>query len=242
MTKHPRSWQNPRAVCCSLVLALTLLCLDATAPRAQIVFNDPGFFAETVTTLPPYTPVGVAFAPDGRLFIWQKPGIVRIFKNGALLTTPFLDIQTKVNHYQDRGLLGLALDPNFASNGYVYLLYTLETSGNTNDSGPKTSQLTRVRANPNNPDVMLSGSEVVIIGGIPADGVTHTIGTVRFAPDGKLFVGSGDGAEYRTVSSLALRAQDLTSYNGKMLRINPDGSAPGDNPFDDGTNSIRSKV
>src|SRR6266851_4386103 len=106
----------------------------APAAQAQVSFADAGFFTETVTTLPPFTPVGVAFAPDGRLFIWQKNGAVRIFKNGQLLATPFLDISTKVNHYQDRGLLGLALDPNFATNRSVYLLYVLETGSDPNDT------------------------------------------------------------------------------------------------------------
>jgi glucose/arabinose dehydrogenase len=237
-------------VCCLVMLAA------APLVRAQS-FAEAGFVAETVATLPPYKPVGLAFAPDGRIFIWQEDGIVRIFKNGALLPTPFINLQPRVNTVNDRGLLGLALDPNFASNGYVYLLYTYEENHNPNSIGPKTSRLTRVTANPSNTDVALANSEVVILGSIgtapcsnypagsdciPSDSDSHTVGTLRFAPDGKLFVGIGDGASYAATDPLALRAQDLNSYAGKILRINRDGSAPGDNPFDDGTDSIRSKV
>lgn len=239
----------------SVFLSLLVLLIGAKV-HAQIVFNDPGFTTETVVTLPQYAPVGFRFAPDGRLFIWEKTGIVKIFKNGNLLPTPFLDFSTKVNRVNDRGMLGLALDPEFTNNGYVYLLYTYENTPNPDDPGAKTARLTRVKADPLNPDVMLANSEIVILGSIgtppcdnyptgsdciASDGNTHTIGTVEFAPDGKLFVSIGDGAP-PSLNSQALRAQDLYSYSGKILRIWPDGSAPGDNPFDDGTNSIRSKV
>ena len=230
----PRTWW-----CLAVVVGL-LLGTGAHA-RAQ-TFTDPQFVTELVATLDQFTPVGLAFAPDGRIFVWQKPGVVRIVKDGALLSAPFLDIQSRVNQCGDRGLLGLALDPAFPTNGFVYLFYTFESGTNPNDCNAKTSRLTRVTANPANLDVALPGSEVVIISGIPTDGDSHSVGMLRFAPDGKLFASHGDGASYSFADPLALRAQDLNSYNGKILRINPDGSAPGGNPFDDGTNSIRSKV
>ncbi|MGH7391483.1 MAG: PQQ-dependent sugar dehydrogenase, partial [Candidatus Rokuibacteriota bacterium] len=221
---------------------LVVVLLAAPALEAQMVFSDPGFVSETIAALPPFTPVGVAFVPDGRLFIWQKAGVVGVVKNGALLAAPFVDISAQTNQFGDRGLLGLALHPDFATNGFVYLLYTVEAGGDPNDGGPKTSRLSRVTADPANPDVALSGSEVVILDGIPSNSPSHSIGTVRFAPDGTMFVGSGDGAEFNFVDFLALRALDLDSLNGKILRINPDGTAPVDNPFYDGTNSNRSKV
>ena len=241
---------------CALAMFFLLLAGCVSAARAQ-TFVDSGFAAETIATLPVFKPTGLTFAPDGRIFIWQKDGIVRIFKNGALLPTPFIDLQPRVNTLGDRGLLGLTLDPNFQTNGYMYLLYTYEEGSNPNSNDPKTARLTRVRANPANTDVALAGSEVVILGSvgappcsnspvgadcIPSDADSHGIGTVRFAPDGKLLVGVGDGSSYSFADPLALRAQALNSFSGKILRINPDGSAPGDNPFDDGTNSVRSKV
>jgi glucose/arabinose dehydrogenase len=236
------------------VLIAYFVLLRLPVLRAQ-TYSDPGFTTETVTTVETFKPVGLAFASDGRIFIWEKDGFVRIYKNGAVLPTPFINISSKVNIAQDRGLLGLALDPNFATNGFVYLLYTFENQHTPTSTGARTSRLTRVTADPNNPDVALAGSEIVLLGKvgtppcpnngndcIPDDSISHTIGTLRFAPDGNLFVGNGDGSHFNFADQLALRAQDLNSYSGKILRIHRDGTAPLDNPFYDGTNSIRSKV
>jgi glucose/arabinose dehydrogenase/chitodextrinase len=217
-------------------------------------FNDSRFVSELVTSVAPFTPVGLDWSPDGRMFIWTKNGVVRVFKNGVLLPTPFINLSSQVNTFDDRGMWGLAFHPDFANNGYVYLSFTYENAGNPNSSDPRTSRLIRVTANPSNPDVALAGSQVIILGSIgtppcsqyaadadciPADGGSHTLGMVRFAPDGKMFVGIGDGSDG---DPLALRAQDIDSWAGKILRLNADGTAPGDNPFDDSTQSIRSKV
>ena len=161
-------------------------------PTAQAdTFSDPGFTAEVVATLPPFLPVGVTWASDGRLFIWQRNGVIRLYKNGQLLATPFLDISANVNTFNDRGLLGLALHPNFLANGSVYVIYVCEDGGNPNDSSPKVSRLSRFTADPQNPDVALATSETVLLT-IPNDFNQHAIGTLRFGADGKLFVGHGD--------------------------------------------------
>jgi glucose/arabinose dehydrogenase len=244
---HPRT---------KVLLFLSTFLLLTTLTHA-ITFNDPGFVSETVLTLPAFTIVGSTFAPDGRIFVWQREGIIRIYKNGQLLPTPFIDISDHVNISGDRGFLGVAVDPNIAQTGYVYMLYVYEHLGNPNDANPRTARLTRVTADPSNPDVALPGSETTIIGtlGIPPcsqyppgsdciadDSNTHTIGHVEIAPDGKLYVGSGDGASPNFADPTALRALDPESLNGKILRINPDGTAPIDNPFYDGSNSNTSKV
>jgi glucose/arabinose dehydrogenase len=243
-----------KAVVPLLGLLVTLL---GTAPGGAQTFSEPKFGVETVATLPPFTPVGIAWAPDGRMFLWTMQGVVRVVKNGQLLATPFVDISNRVNSAGDRGLLGLAFHPNFAENGWVYLLYSYEHAGNPNSTAARTSRLTRVTADPNNPDVALPNSEVVLLGTlgvppcsnygagadcIPADWDSHVIGTLRFASDGTLFVSNGDSASYNAPDALALRVLDLNSYAGKILRVNDDGTAPRGNPFDDGTNSIRSKV
>jgi glucose/arabinose dehydrogenase len=244
-------WRYARALAIGAALA-------ANAPAGAQQFVDQGFSVETIATLPAYQPLGITFAADGRAFIWQDNGLVRVFRPGTgLLPTPFIDLRGRVNTLNDRGLLGFALDPDFASNGYAYLLYVHESEGRADDRAARTSRLTRVRAATPTGDVADPASETVLLGsigaapcarypasadciGIEAD--SHAIGTVRFAPDGTLFVSSGDGAEYASIDALALRSQDLNSLNGKILRIRRDGTAPADNPFYDGTNSNRSKV
>ncbi len=238
-------------------LAVMLFVFMGQAVLSQ-TFTDTGFSTEVVVNVTKFQTVGFAFAPDGRIFVWEKPGIVKIVKNGAVLPTPFIDISTRVNEVGDRGLIGLALDPNFSTNGFVYLLYVYEPNGNAADTTPKTARLTRVQANPANLDVALPNSEVVLMGKIgtapcsssPAgadcmgsDASAHTVGTVKFGIDGKIYVGMGDGGDFNFADQLSFRAQDLNTYNGKILRINPDGTAPSDNPFFDGNvNSVKSKV
>ena len=248
---------STRLVVCYLVLAIHSVILTQLAHAVS--FSEPGFMAETVVTLAPFKPVGVTWAADGRMFIWQRDGIVRVYKNGQLLATPFLDIHTQVNAFNDRGFLGFTLDPNFAVNGYVYLLYTYEEAGNPNDAGAKTSRLVRMQASPPTSDVVNPGSTVVLLGSlgtppcsqypvgadcIPSDSDTHSVGMVRFGRDGKMYMSHGDGASASFADPLALRSQDLNQFSGKILRLNADGTAPTDtpNPFYDGSNSVQSKV
>lgn len=220
-------------------------------------FSDPGFSSKQVVA-GLTAPIGFKFAPDGRIFIWEKAGRVRIFKNGILLATPFVDIRDDVNRNTDRGLIGLELDPNFSTNGYVYLAYVFENQGDPVSDQPRTQRVTRVQADPANPDVALP-NETVILGKVtdpncdltldcsPNNHDTHTIDHLEFGPDSKLYVSIGDGAHYGTINGGPdpdrLRAQNLDALNGKILRINADGTGPSDNPFFDGNpNSNRSKV
>lgn len=226
-------------VCRVAVLAAVVF---ATPRLTAQTFSDPGFVSELVTTLPAYTPIGVAWSPDGRMFIWQKNGVVRVFKNSALLPTPFLDFSAKVNTFNDNGMWWLAFDPDFDHSGFIYITYVYEPNGNPNDPSPKVARLVRVTADPANPDVMLAGSEVSILDNLPNTSGTHSLGAIRFAPDGTMFVGNGDGASPSSVDLDAFGAQDLENVRGKIFRINPDGTAPADNPFYDGTDSVRSKV
>jgi glucose/arabinose dehydrogenase len=158
-------------------------------------------------------PVAAEYAPDGRLFIVEKQGRIRIFKDGSLLRKPFLTV--KVNAFYERGLLGLAFDPQFERNHYVYIYRT--TAG----SNPQ-NIVERYTANG---DVAVVSSRRVLLDGIRSDTGFHNAGCIRFGPDGKLYVAAGDGGLNQD------NAQDLGSLNGKILRINPDGSVPADNPF-----------
>src|SRR5262249_43331118 len=188
--------------------------------------------------------------PDGRILVVEKVGIVKVIKNGAVLPTPFVDLSGHVNDYWDRGLSAIALDPAFASNGRVYFFYPYEDNP-ADATGAKTARLTRVTASGD-----VAGAETVLLGSIsgagcaslnpqciPQDGFGHAADAIRFAPDGTMFLSLGDAASFDYVDDLALRAQDVNQYPGKILHVTTAGLGLASNPFYDGnTGSIRSRV
>ncbi len=163
------------------------------------------------------TGTGMAFAPDGRLFVAEQGGALRVIKpGGALNATPFTTVATTANG--ERGLLGVAFHPNFATNHYLYVYYTSAAGGAHN-------RISRLTADPANLDVMLAASESVLVELPNLSGATnHNGGAMHFGADGKLYVAVGENAN----GSLA---QSMTSVFGKILRLNDDGSIPADNPF-----------
>ena len=171
----------------------------------------PDSFAETrlATGL---DPTSLSFAPDGRLFLTEKSGQVRILKNGALLATPFL-ILSNINNANERGLQSIAFDPNFANNQYVYLFYTANTPTVHN-------RVSRFTANG---DVVVAGSETIIVDLENLSAGNHNGGGLFFK-DGYLFITTGENA-------VPNNAQSLNNRLGKVLRLNADGSIPTDNPF-----------
>jgi glucose/arabinose dehydrogenase len=159
------------------------------------------------------SPTAMAFAPDGRLFACLQTGQLRVIKNGALLATPFVSLT--VNSAGERGLLGVAFDPSFSSNHFVYLYYTTSTT-------PIHNRVSRFTANG---DVAVAGSETVILDLDNLSSATnHNGGAIHFGPDGKLYVAVGENAN-------GANSQTLNNRLGKMLRINSDGTIPSDNPF-----------
>lgn len=156
------------------------------------------------------------FAADGRIFVAERGGRVRVIKNGQLLPTPFLTVSVALNG--ERGLSGITLDPNFKTNGYVYIYYTRANE-------PIKNRLSRFTVSATNPDVADPNSEKILIDDIGSDSGIHNGGALHFGKDGKLYVAVGDGGSFRA------NAQILTNLSGKILRINPDGTIPNDNPF-----------
>jgi glucose/arabinose dehydrogenase len=153
----------------------------------------------------------MAFAPDGRLFVTERAGRVRIVQDGRLLPEPALTL-TDLHTNGESGVLGLALHPGFAGNGLVYIVYDAEAAG-----GP-VARLVRYRAVGNT-----LAEPAVLLDDVPAANI-HNGSRVRFGPDGKLYVTFGDAASPSV-------AQDLGRLNGKVLRLNDDGTTPADNPF-----------
>src|SRR6266850_3698519 len=157
----------------------------------------------------------MAFAPDGRLFVCQQGGQLRVIKNGTLLPTPFVSLTVDSNG--ERGLLGVAFDPNFATNQFVYVYYTATTPQIHN-------RISRFTASVANPDVAVAGSELPIFDLNNLSGATnHNGGAIHFGPDGNLYIAVGENAN-------PANSQTVGNLLGKVLRINSDGTIPGDNP------------
>jgi glucose/arabinose dehydrogenase len=175
----------------------------------------PAGFAETRVAAGLASPTALGLAPDGRVFVAEKGGTLRVVKNNVLLSQPFLTVS--VNSASERGLLGVAFDPDFQSNRFVYVYYTTAAA-------PIHNRVSRFTASSSNPDVAVAGSELPILD-LPTLGAgNHNGGAIHFGNDGKLYVAVGDNA-------VPANAQSLNTRMGKLLRINANGAIPTDNPF-----------
>jgi glucose/arabinose dehydrogenase len=196
-----------RQACRALVAAA--LCAAAPAWAATL----PTGFTERLIASGLASPTAMQFAPDGRLFICEQGGRLRVVRDGVLLPTPFETLT--VNSNGERGLLGVAFDPAFVVNQYVYVYYTATTPTVHN-------RISRFTANG---DVAMANSEVILLELDNLSSATnHNGGALAFGPDGKLYAAVGENAN-------GANAQVLTNLLGKMLRLNADGSMPSDNPF-----------
>lgn len=221
-------------------VALAALCVGWFGLGSASATDYPPGFEEQVYVTGLNRPTSMTFAPDGRLFIAEKGGRIRLVTaDGTLLPTPFATIS--VHDSGDRGLLGIALDPNFTINGWVYVdfLSPSRPAGATRAE----SYIQRVMRITALGNTAVPGSEVVLLDNIPSDSESHGGGDLGFGADGMLYVSTGDGAYFTEVDPYALRPLDIDSLNGKILRIDPhDGSAPASNPYYAGPSAIRSKV
>jgi glucose/arabinose dehydrogenase len=207
----PSSGASPCARARRAPLAIPFVLL-ALAPSLSAATLPPGF-SETQVVSGLNSPTAMAFAPDGRLFICQQGGQLRVFKNGTLLAAPFVSLT--VNSSGERGLLGVAFDPDFATNQFVYVYYTATTPNIHN-------RVSRFTANG---DVAVPGSETVLLDLNPLSSATnHNGGALHFGPDGKLYIAVGENAN-------SSNSQTLANLLGKILRLNKDGTIPADNPF-----------
>src|SRR5437016_3980314 len=226
------SHSRRRSLAFALVVVATML-LATVAARAVTL---PYGFQETAVFSGLTQPTAFKFAPDGRVFVAEKSGLIKVFDS---LTDPtptiFADLRTNVMNYWDRGLLGLALDPNFPSTPYVYVLYTLDaapggtpprwgTPGATSDNCPDPpggntngcvvgGRLSKLQASG---DVM-TGAEQVLLENWCQQFPSHSIGSLVFGADGALYVSAGEGASFNGV--------DYGQYG--YPTTNPCGDPPG---------------
>jgi aldose sugar dehydrogenase len=226
----------------SLSLAMSLVAIAVAAPsvKAQELSLPSGKLSvERLAKLD--NPWALAYLPDGSLLITEKPGKLRIYTAGKL-SEPVAGVP-KVEYHDQGGLLDVAVDPNFDENGLVYLSYTEAAKQQPADAREEKDP--RLGEYQDLNDVVLKG--LAVARGKLADnrledvmviwrqepkqiGRGHFGGRLVFAPDGKLFITSGERQRFEP-------AQDMTSNLGKIVRINPDGSIPDDNPFADQKNA-----
>jgi len=199
------------------------------AGSAQAKSSKPPFFfaplgftdALWVGSIP--NPTAHAWAPDGRMFVCEKgtdagskmgPARLRVIKEGSLLATPFCTVTVDMDG--ERGMLGVAVDPNFNSNHFVYIYYS--------NKSPSENRVSRFVANTAGGKPDESTGVETILKKVPIQGLYHNGGAIHFGPDGKLYVGVGDS------HTSGAQSQDPNVMGGKILRINSDGSVPSDNP------------
>src|SRR5205085_2071075 len=161
--------------------------------------------------------------PQGRLFYTEKDtGNVRLFANGVVQPNPVITFQ--VNNFNERGLLGITIDPNFSQNHYIYVYYTCLLGADCPSMENRVARFVESNGVGSNPTTIFTS---------PQTAGNHNGGNIHFGPDGKLYISIGDNAD-------AGNAQDVTVKNGKMHRINPDGSIPADNPVFTQTGAVPS--
>lgn len=198
------------------LVALVALLAGAFIARPAVSQVLPPGFVDTLVVSGLVEPTAICFAPDGRLFVAEINGAIRVVENGVLLPTPVLTLDVETN--QEQGILGLAVHPQFPDSNWLYVCFTPRTGA------PNFifNRVSRFRLNGNVAD---PATQKALISDIPTGLGYHVAGDIHFAPDGNLFVSTGE-----TGLQLQETLQN-SSVRGKLLRMTPMGlPAPG-NPF-----------
>lgn len=219
-----------------LAMVATLAVVAPSPPAGAAPTLPSGFTDELVAMVD--SPTAVAFLPDGRLLVTTQPGQLRVIQNDALVAGNALDLSGKLCSNSERGLLGVAVDPAFATTGnnWIYLYYTFRKSGTTCPMGSASvvNRVARFRfdtatntADPN--------TEQVLVDNVASWGGNHNAGDLQFGKDGMLYVSIGDGGtDYDGSGGNAgtnNASRDQFKLLGKILRITRTGGVPSDNPF-----------
>ena len=161
-------------------------------------------------------PTTLEIVPGGKMLVGQRGGVIRVFDHGLLLPKPMLTLN--VETYEEQGLLGMALHPQFPATPWIYVFYTPLTGAHP----APTSRVSRFTIAA---DTVVAGSEVVLLGSIPTGVGWHQAGCVRVSSDGYLWISIGD------TGNGAVWTRNTSRLEGKLLRLNLDGSIPATNPF-----------
>jgi glucose/arabinose dehydrogenase len=196
-----------------LVAAMVTLLSGACSAEDQVIDTETGKIKVETLAAGLEHPWGLAFMPDGRMLVTERAGRLRILAKDGTLSDPLNGVPAVVAKGQG-GLLDVALDPNFTENKLVYITYAEPGEGGAGTA------VARGRLG----DAGLEDVQVIFRQTPKVSGGNHFGGRLVFTPDGKLFVTLGERFKFEP-------AQDLTSHLGKIVRINPDGSVPPDNPF-----------
>lgn len=252
VTTGHMSARRARGMLAILLCAASILSGTAAPPASALqrdtavnVTLPSGFVSEPFAT-GLRAPRAFTWTPDGRMLILERGSSdsadinfasVRVIKNGALLPTRAITLN--VCGDGERGALGIAVDPNFATNSYIYIYYTRQTNapspaptceyGTYGANPPRPGPRNRVSRFTMNGDVVLAGSEKMVIDGIASDVGVHNAGNLAFGKDGYLYISTGDGG-------IPTLSQAASTLNGKILRVKPDNSTTGyattGNPYD----------
>ncbi len=204
--------------------AIVMLALSAPVAGATPA-NDS--YSEQVVASGLTSPTAVAFLPGGRMLVTEKAGALKLVQGGATSTLTTIPVCTD----SEMGLLGIAPDPGFSSNGFVYLYRTKPAAGGCASATGRFNQVVRVTMSGN---TVVAGSLTELLTGIRTDGGNHDGGTLRIGPDDKLWVSVGDtgigdgGAPGQSTNPYS---QDPNALEGKILRLELDGSPAAGNPF-----------
>ena len=201
---------KPKFQSAALIRMLVLFLACFICNKTALAQLPVGFIRERIAV--GLNPTSMNIAPDGRIFIIEKQGKVRIVRNDVLLDEPL--IQLEVDHANERGLGHMVLDPDFDSNGFYYLFYAV--------TGQQHNRISRFTAAG---DKTIPGSELVLLNLDPLGAEIHNGGSMAFGFDGYLYVATGDGGE-------SWMADDLQSTQGKILRLDKNGNPAPGNPWD----------
>jgi glucose/arabinose dehydrogenase len=217
-----------RQVLLAIIAAVAVVAAGPVA-AAHAVTLPPGFADEPVATVG--APTALAFLPSGDMLITAQPGTLRVRTQAGVMTTALTLSRICTN--SERGLLGVAVDPAFALNGFIYLYYTFNRFNTCPTSGSSTpvNRVSRFRLQAGTVD---PASEVVLVDNIHSPAGNHNGGDLQFGKDGNLYVSVGDGGcDYAGGGCAGSNdaARDEHVLLGKVLRITPAGAIPSGNPY-----------